>query len=149
MPKAEFDLHTTAPPERVHAALIDFSDRRPEVWPGLSREQFKVHELGDTWAIVQEGNLKPIKVWAKERYDWSQPGVVSWIVEESNFAQPGKGVSARLTRASDGGTDIHITWEREGMNLFHKVMIRIMAATGAKPVAASFRKALDKLENES
>ena len=30
-----FDLHTDAPPEAVRAALLDFSERRPERWPGL------------------------------------------------------------------------------------------------------------------
>jgi hypothetical protein len=146
VPKVELNLHTRAPPERVHAALIDFSDRRPDIWPGMAREQFKVYEVGDTWALVQEGNIKPVKVWAKERYDWSQPGVVSWIVQDSNFAKPGKGVTAHLSPAADGGTDVRLTWEREGKTLFHKVMIAMMAATGAKPVAASFRKALEKLE---
>jgi hypothetical protein len=31
----EFDLETTASPEKVRTALIDFSERRPQLWPGI------------------------------------------------------------------------------------------------------------------
>jgi hypothetical protein len=31
----EFDLETTASPEKVRTALIDFSERRPQLWSGI------------------------------------------------------------------------------------------------------------------
>ena len=35
MPKVELDIDTAVAPERVRAALLDFSPRRPEIWPGI------------------------------------------------------------------------------------------------------------------
>ena len=61
-------------PDRFIAALTDFSSRRPEIWPNLSPSYFKVHELGDSWADVQEGTDVLGGVWARERYDWSAAG---------------------------------------------------------------------------
>jgi hypothetical protein len=50
MARIELDLRIPLPPDAVRAALVDFSDRRPDVWPGLSRELFEVYQVGDTWA---------------------------------------------------------------------------------------------------
>ena len=61
-------------PERFIAALTDFSDRRPELWPNLDTRFFKLHERGETWAEVTEGTDVLGGVWARERYDWSDPG---------------------------------------------------------------------------
>src|SRR4051794_30361129 len=90
-------VDTTATPDQVLAALTDFTDRRPDIWPGLARELYEVYEVGETSATVREGSTKPSKVWARERYDWSTPGVVRWEVLESSFSTPGSYVEARIT----------------------------------------------------
>ena len=72
MPRLELDIDTDVPPEKVKAALLDFTERQPDIWPGLAREHYEVFEVGETHAIVKEGS-KPPNIWAKERYDWSKP----------------------------------------------------------------------------
>jgi len=68
--------------------LTDFSKTRPETWPGLWEGAYEVYSVGQTSAEIREGNRSP-RVWARERYDWSTPGVVRWEVVESNFCTPG------------------------------------------------------------
>ncbi len=70
--RVHYEFTTALPPGEVVAALTDFSERRPETWPGLDRARYQVHELGETWALVTEGSRRP-NVWARERYDWSVP----------------------------------------------------------------------------
>jgi hypothetical protein len=87
MARFQFDLPTEAAPEAVRTALLDFSERRPELWPGLPRDQYEVYEVGDTWAEIREGYRGPI--WWRERYDWSVPGRVEWIALDSGFGALG------------------------------------------------------------
>ena len=65
------------------AALTDFSLERPETWPTLDPAKYEAIELGDTWATVCEGGRRP-SIWARERYDWSDPTKVTWTVQESD-----------------------------------------------------------------
>ena len=96
MPKVETEVETSLPPERVKAALLDFSDRRPEIWPGIEPSQYEVYEVGETWADIKEGSKFPgTTIWARERYDWSDPDTVRWTVQESNFSAPGSYVAAK------------------------------------------------------
>lgn len=147
MPKVELDIDTTLPPERVLAALTDFTDRRPDIWPGLSRTWYEVYDVGDTWADVREGTGgKRSSIWARERYDWSTPGTVTWTVKESSFCAPGSFVSATVLPKDGGGSRIHVTWSRTGTTLMGRAVIRLIALTGGRPVASSVNKALRKLE---
>jgi hypothetical protein len=71
VPKVEMDLETTVAPDRVREALLDFSDRRPDIWPSLDRSFYEVHSVGETTAEIREGTKSPgMTVWARERYDW-------------------------------------------------------------------------------
>src|SRR5881397_484355 len=47
MPRVELDVDTNLPPERVREALLDFSDRRPEIWPGIEPSLYKVYSVGE------------------------------------------------------------------------------------------------------
>jgi hypothetical protein len=44
----QFDIRSKASPDAIRAALLDFSERRPELWPGLPADQYEVYEVGDT-----------------------------------------------------------------------------------------------------
>ncbi|HEX2088731.1 MAG TPA: SRPBCC family protein [Actinomycetota bacterium] len=149
MTRLEFDVETSAPPERVIAALTDFSDRRPDVWPGLSREWYEVYSVEETTAEIREGTgSKLFPVWARERYDWSTPGVVTWTVQESGFAKPGSFVSARVDPRTGGGSRIHVTWQREPITRMARLVVWFVKATKGKPVESSLRKGLRNLERE-
>ncbi|GAB3276200.1 hypothetical protein GCM10027449_15360 [Sinomonas notoginsengisoli] len=142
----EFDLETTASPEKVRTALIDFSERRTQLWPG--RALYEVYSVGETTADVREGSKVPGgKVWARERYDWSGLHTVRWTVQESNFSAPGSYVAATIRAGRDGGSVVHVTWDRTGSTVFGRLICRVIRTSKGKPVAASFKGALAVLES--
>lgn len=150
MPTADLTVETTLPPETVRGALLDFTERRPDVWPGLTRELYEVLAVRETSAEIREGTKMPFgAVWAVEHYDWSEPGTVRWTVAESNFCTAGSFVSARLEPRAGGGTSVRIHWERTGTTLVGKLVCKLIAATKGKPVASSFEKAMRRLEAEA
>jgi hypothetical protein len=148
VPALDTLVDTTLPPEKVREALLDFSERRPQIWPGITASLYEVYTVGETSAEVKEGTKLPFgAVWAREHYDWSDPSAIRWTVVESNFSKPGSFVSATLEPV-DGGTRVRIHWEREGTSLVHKLMMRMMVAMKGKPIAQSFEKGLRRLESE-
>jgi hypothetical protein len=56
MARLEVGIESTLPLQRVIDALIDFSDRRPEMWPGLAPEFYEVYSVGETSAYGKEGS---------------------------------------------------------------------------------------------
>ena len=136
MARIEFDIRTDAPPEAVRAALLDFSERRPELWPGLPPDQYQVYEVGDTWAEVREGYRG--RIWVRERYDWSVPGRIEFTAVDSGFATPGGHVVVDIAPAEGGGSRLHVTWERSGKDLFGKLFIGLMALTRGVAIRRSF-----------
>src|SRR5690348_7719719 len=117
-------MSTRLAPDGVKSMLLDFSPRRPEVWPGLWAEAYEVYSVGETSAEIREGNRRP-KIWARERYDWSIPGVIRWQVEDSNFCTPGSFVETLLEPGSDGGTNLHVTWDRTPTTAMARMMAQI------------------------
>jgi len=148
MPKVEMDLRTTVPPDAVRAALLDFSERRPEIWPGIEPSLYKVFSVGSTSAEIQEGSKMPGGgVFARERYDWSNPDLIRWTVIESNFCATGSYVSAAIRPAAEGaGSVIHIVWNRRPTSLKGVLAATMIVLTRGAPVAASFRMAMKSLE---
>lgn len=60
------------------------------MWPDVHAEYLEVHEMGDTYAEVTEGNPWPIgHVWERLRYDWSDPRALRGTVVDSNLFRPG------------------------------------------------------------
>jgi hypothetical protein len=94
---------TPVAPKRVLDAARDFSERRAEMWPDVHVEHLHVHEAGETFAEVTEGNPWPIGyVWERLRYDWSEPGSVKGVVIDSNIFKPGSTWEIRATPANRG-----------------------------------------------
>ena len=142
-----FDVETSLSPETVRTALLDFTDRRPQLWPGLSEKLYKVYSVGPTEAEIQEGTASPgMEVWARERYDWSKPGVVRWTVVHSNFSAPGSYVQATFHDRPGGGARITIEWNRTGSNFKGRLMVGLIRLIRAQPVKASFEMALRRME---
>ena len=147
MAKVEFDIETSVSASEVRSALLDFTDRRPQIWPSIEPSLYEVYEVGDTYADIKEGNKVPGGVvWAKEHYDWADPVVVTWTVRESNFCAPGSYVSAAITPRVESGSRIHVVWNRTPTSFGGRVATILIVATRGKPVAASIRRALTKLE---
>src|ERR1041384_7439819 len=139
VPKVEIDLETDVAPERGQEALLGFSARRPSIWPGITAELYEVYSVGETSAEIKEGTRMPGGVfWARERYEWSTPGLVTWTVQESNFCQPGSHVSATISPRPGGGSRVHVTWNRTGTTFRGRMAGLMIKATKGNPVAASF-----------
>lgn len=149
MPKVEVVVDSPVPPEKIREALLNFSPRRPEIWPGIYAPLYEVYEVGDTYADIREGSKAPGgTVWAKEHYDWSDPDAVTWTVRESNFCAPGSYVSARINPNGSGGSRIHITWNRTPTSVAGRIAAFLIVATRGAPVASSLRMGLKRLEAE-
>jgi hypothetical protein len=150
MPKVEIDLETEVSAAQVQAALLDFSARRPQIWPGIAPSFYEVYSVGETEAEVKEGTKGPGGgFWALEHYDWSTPGLVTWTVLESNFCTTGSYVSAAISDRPGGGSRIHITWNRTPTTFMGRVATFLITRTKGKPVAASFQKAMKNIERAS
>ncbi|HSV40698.1 MAG TPA: SRPBCC family protein [Nocardioidaceae bacterium] len=149
MAHAEMVLSTALSPDQVRAALLDFSENRPKVWPGMDPTLYEVFTVDETSAEIREGTKLPwTRVWARERYDWSDPNRIRWTVMESNFSVVGSYVEAALTPRADGGTDVHVTWERSGTTLVGKFAVKMIELTKGKPVADSMKRGFTKLEKQ-
>jgi hypothetical protein len=131
-------------PKRIIDALTDFSPRRMEIWPGLAPEFFEVYSVGENEAVVREGSTKPAKVWAREQYDWSKPGIVRWTVIESNFCNPGSYVEARVKPKGDGST-VEVEWNRTGSTTSGRMMVAFMKVMGPRILRSYLRKSLNAL----
>ena len=143
MARILFALRTHASPEAVRAALLDFSERRPELWPGLPPDQYVIYQVGDTWAEIREGYRGPI--WVRERYDWSVPGRVQFTVVDSGFAMPGGYVTVEIEPGATGGSTLQITWERTGKGVFGKLFVGLMALTRGVAIRLSFEAGLARM----
>lgn len=144
MPKVHFDIASSLPPEKIMGAMLDFSDRRPDIWPGLARKFYEVYEVGETTATIREGSGAPFNVWAREHYDWGTPWRVSWTVEESNFCAPGNGVVMTVEPRPDG-SNVHIDWERTPTSIKGKIIIPMVASNGGKRLQGFIKKGFDGL----
>lgn len=96
MVEVRFTLETRVAPDVVLAAARDFSARRPELWPSIDPAVYAVHAIGDTWAEVTEGSADLGGIWARERYEWSAPGMIRAEVQASNVFAPGSSWELRL-----------------------------------------------------
>lgn len=102
-------MTTRASPEQVRRAMTDFTDRRLEIWSRtLDPARFEVRELGDTWAVARE-STPGSPFWVVVRYDWSDPTVVRWTVDESSYGGHGTG-SVRAVPTVDGGSRVQAEW---------------------------------------
>ena len=147
MPKLTIDLETSLSPDRVRGALLDFTDNRPAIWPGIEPSLYEVHSVGADHAVVKEGSKMPgTSVWAVEEYDWSDPAHITWTVRESNFCAPGSYVSAAISARPGGGSRIRVVWHRTPTSFSGRVAAMLIVATRGKPVAASFQSAMRILE---
>ncbi|HEY6608403.1 MAG TPA: hypothetical protein VI277_04325 [Candidatus Limnocylindria bacterium] len=112
MPTVRVSEHSDLPPDVVLRAARDFSPRRAEMWPDVHLEYLAVHERGEDYAVVTEGNPWPIGyVWERLRYDWSDPRALRGTVVDSNLFRPGSTWELWAT-PEDGGSRVEIRANR-------------------------------------
>ena len=125
MPLVTFDMQTRLPPEQVLAMLTDFSSRRPQLWPTLAADVYEVYDVRATSADVKEGSPGPVRMWERAHYDWSVPGLVRWMVLDSNYFAPGSYTEVIVQPAPKGGSQIHVESNRTGIGLKGKAVIAL------------------------
>ena len=147
MPTVHVSDETSVSPERVLAAARDFSPRRAELWPDVHVAHLEVHEAGETFAEVTEGNPWPIGyVWERLRYDWSEPGAVKGVVTDSNLFKPGSTWELRATPAN-GGSRVEVIAVRHLTGVRGRMLWPFFPLGLAKQtVAQHLRHFLDALE---
>ncbi len=136
MPKISITTRagSSASPTRILAAAYDFSERRERVWPNVSSKRLEVHADGAQYAEVTEGTMALGVWWERCRYDWSQPGVVTATVIDSNVYQPElSGFVWRARPRDGGGSEVEMTIYRQ-----FKLTPRGLAVTALYKLARSW-----------
>jgi Polyketide cyclase / dehydrase and lipid transport len=148
VPRVHVVEESAASPERVLKAARDFSPRRAELWRDVYTEHLTIHDRGETWADVTEGNPWPIGlVWERLRYDWSQPDSVSGTVIESNLFKPGSTWEIRATPNADGGSRVEIVAVRNLGGRGWLLWPFFPLGLARRDVTAYLRQFLAKVEN--
>jgi hypothetical protein len=139
MPTVSISVLSTLPPDEALRVLTDFSPARSRAWPGVDAEHLTVHDAGDGWAEVTEGNSVG---WERERYSWDPAaGTVSAVTLESNLWAAGSRWDYRLT--PDGsGTRVEVTVVRQGKGLKGKLVGALLSLIGKRMVAQGLSSAL-------
>lgn len=143
--RVEFD--TPLPPERVMAALTDFSAERTEVWRGLDPGKYAVYELDKTSAVVREGNRRP-NIWARECYDWSTPFRVSWETEESNAFAPGSCIELVVDPGPGGGSHVRMHGGRVAATPIGYLTVLLLKLAGKRYLISNYKGTFDRLARE-
>jgi hypothetical protein len=145
MAQIHYEADGDIPPDRFIAALTDFSNDRPKLWPGLSPRLFALHERGDTWADVTEGSDFLGAVSAHERYDWSTPGLVQLrLIEAPDFA-PGTITTYRVTARPGGGCHVVVDFHRIARTSKGRLVGALVQLGGSRQFTAQLRTTLARL----
>lgn len=145
MAKIHYEADGSISADRFIAALTDFSDRRPELWPNLDDAFYELHDTGPTWADVTEGTDVLGGVWAREHYDWSEPGVVRLRLVEAIDFRPGTEIVYRVTARPDGGCHVAVDFQRIAASLRGRVVGIGVQLGGSRRFAADLRVTLERL----
>jgi hypothetical protein len=149
VPTVHVVAETPVVPDRVLEAARDFSERRAELWPDVHVAHLHVHEVGETFAEVSEGNPWPIGyVWERLRYDWSKPGSVKGVVTDSNIFKPGSTWEIKATPI-DGGSRVEVIGVRHLRGFKGRLLAPVFPLGLAKrTVAEHVRHFLSRVEQQ-
>lgn len=144
MPTTQFTVHTSLSPSDVMALFTDFGPDRASHWPNLTEGKYEVHDVGEGWAEVTEGNAMG---WERERYTWdATAGTVSIDTLESNLWAPGSGWRYELTPAAEG-TDVRVTLTRVPNSLRGRLVGALIPLVGARTLGRQFQSVLRRAES--
>jgi hypothetical protein len=140
VPTVQFEVETDLPPAKVLGALVDFSDRRPDLYRNIDRSHFRVHDRGPGWADVTEGN---VLAWERNRYEWDEAaGVVTVKTSESDSWLPGSRWEYRLRPTSAGGTRVSVTVVRNARTLRGRLIALGLPVMGVRVLRADLQNVL-------
>lgn len=111
----------------VLQALIDVGPSRARIWPETSHPRvYRVHRIGAHEAGVTEGVPA---TWSRERYDWSDPNVVTLTQLDSNVSRNGT-IRYRIAQG-EGGTLIVCDRHCEFYGIRGRLAGTVMKTAGA------------------
>ena len=139
----DFAVETSVPPEAMLAAAADFSERRPQYWPGITRKRYRVYSLGDGTAQINEGSWP---IYSRVRYEWSGDTVRGVTVDCTTVAA-GSIWQLRARPRHNGGSvvDVHFDYVFKGPGLMVWMLIQVLGRGVLKKV---FQRTVDILEQE-
>lgn len=145
MAKIHYEADGEVSAERFVAALTDFSEPRPELWPNLDAKFFRLIDRGDTWAEVKEGTDVLGGVWGRERYDWSEPGRVTLTLLESPDFRPGTVIDYHVSDRPGGGSHVSVDFQRIAKSLRGRFVGVVVQLTGTSRFRKDLRETLARL----
>jgi hypothetical protein len=145
--RTHWELETPLSPEALTDALVDFTPRRERIWKETCHPAvYRVDAVGDTWAEVTEG--VPY-AWSRERYDWSQPGVVTLTQLEANIAEPVGTIRYTITPRPEGGSRVVCDRYRRFRGPRGRVLGTFMLVFGPRILRWQFRIALERVSRSA
>jgi len=140
MATLRFQVVSDLAPPSVLNALVDFSDRRPDLYRNIDRSHFRVHAQGPGWADVTEGN---VLAWERNRYEWdAAAGSVTVKTTESDSWFPGSRWEYRLRPTPAGGTQVDVTVVRNARTLRGKLIAIGLPLMGVRVLRADLQNVL-------
>jgi hypothetical protein len=144
MARVSGEVMSSTPAEVVLRALIDFSPRRPELWPNIAPKYYQVHSVGPTEADVTEGSSALGGVWERTHYDWSEPGVVLIEVEDSNAFAAGSWWRYQVEPVGSGSR-VRFQFDRRPKNLKGRIVSFLLSLAGKRVFTRSLEETLRRL----
>jgi len=140
MATLRFRVDTALPPPAVLDALVDFSDRRPDLYRNIDRSHFRVHGQGPGWADVTEGN---VLAWERNRYEWdAAAGTVTVKTTESDSWLPSSRWEYRLLPTPTGGTQVDVTVVRNARTVRGKLIALGLPLMGVRVLRSDLENVL-------
>jgi hypothetical protein len=136
------------PPERIRAALTDFTDHRFAYFPHLDPSRYRVHAAGGTWAEVTEGAAFAGGIWERSGYDWSTPGVIRLQVIDSNAFRPGSSWEYRIRPDGRGGSHVDLTVRRLPRTAKGRLLTALLTVFGRRVFRTDLAKTLALLDGQ-
>src|SRR5437667_4228143 len=143
----DIDLEATSPPEQMLAAATDFSERRPDFWPTITRNRYRVFSVGDHTAETEEGTA-PVR--HRCRYGWTDDGVVRATTVDATVMATGTIWELRVRPRDGGGSNVHIHVEMAFNGVFKAIgpLAFRLNGGGAETYRKWFMKPVAVLEAE-
>jgi hypothetical protein len=136
-----FEVESPLEPETVLRALVDFSERRPQLWPAIDPNVYRVHDVSDSSALVTEGTDFMGGIWATELYEWNGSNTVRATIQESNLWHPGGTWELTARPREGGGSLLEVKRDRRAKNAKGALTEFMMRLVGARLLAKELLKA--------
>jgi hypothetical protein len=131
----DISLETNVAPERLLAAATDFSERRPNLWPTITRQRYRVFSVGDHTAETEEGTTP---VHHRYKYEWTDDGLVRATTVDASVMTTGSIWELRVQPGDGGGSRVHIHVEMGFKGLMRAIGPLMFRLNGGG--AATYRK---------